>query len=79
MQLPRLEQLRLFVGYWHSSGSLKKVYWRSELGLYRAELEPAVAGTENCGEIPLGHRQHFALRALLRNHEVYGLATYKTS
>ena len=28
----------------------------------------AVAGTENCREIPLGHCQHFALHALLRNH-----------
>ena len=37
----------------------------------------AVAGTENCREIPLGHCQHFALHALLRNHKEYGLAAYK--
>ena len=37
-----------------------------------------MAGTENCREIPLGHCQHFALHALLRNHEECGLATYKT-
>ena len=38
-----------------------------------------MAGPKTCPEIRLGHHQHVAPRAFLRNHEEYDLATYKTS
>ena len=41
--------------------------------------EPSVAGTKTCPEIHLGHHQHVAPCAFLRNREEYDLASDKTS